>query len=40
MDKKKVWENYKSPQMDVIEIEVEQGFADSKNTEDFGDWNN
>ncbi len=38
MDKKNVVSNYEAPQMEVLEIEIEKGFAASDNTEGFGPW--
>ena len=29
--------NYEAPQVEIIEVEVEKGFATS-NTEEYGDW--
>ena len=37
MDKKDFIANYEAPHVEVIEVEVEKGFATS-NTEGFGDW--
>ncbi len=38
MDKKKFIENYEAPQVEVVEVEVEKGFAVSSGGED-GNWN-
>lgn len=38
MDKKNFIENYEAPQVEVVEVEVEKGFAVSSGGED-GNWN-
>ncbi len=37
MDKRNEYEIYEAPHVEVIEVEIEKGFANS-NTEGFGDW--
>ncbi len=37
MKKKKIIKNYEAPCVEVIDVEVEKGFAQS-NTEGFGPW--
>ena len=38
MEKKNFIENYEAPQVEVVEVEVEKGFAVSSGGED-GNWN-
>ena len=37
MDKKQLFKNYEAPQVEVIEVEVEKGFATSGEIESLGD---
>jgi hypothetical protein len=37
MEKKIVFESYETPVVELVEVEVEKGFAQS-NTEGFGPW--
>lgn len=38
-DKELVFANYESPEVEVIEVEVEQGFAASGEPMPYEDWN-
>ena len=37
MDKKQLFKNYEAPHVEVIEVEVEKGFATSGQIESLGD---
>ena len=37
MDKRNAFENYEVPQVEIIEVEVEKGFASSGEPGDWGD---
>jgi len=38
MQKENATLNYEAPQVEVIEVEIEKGYAVSDNTEGFGSW--